>query len=29
MDLKDLVEKQMLVAEGMGRGRRYRLGLQI
>lgn len=27
MDLKDLVEKQILVAEGMGRGRCYRLAM--
>ena len=27
-DLKDLVEKQILVAEGMGRGRYYRLAVQ-
>lgn len=28
MDLKNLVEKQILVAEGMGRGRYYRLAVQ-
>ena len=28
MDLKDLIEKQILVAVGMGRGRYYRLELQ-
>lgn len=28
MDLKDLVEKRILVAEGMGRGRYYRLAVQ-
>ncbi len=28
MDLKGMVEKQILVAEGMGRGRYYRLAVQ-
>jgi predicted HTH transcriptional regulator len=28
MDLKGLVEKQLLVAEGLGRGRYYRLAMQ-